>query len=131
MNQETALKKGYERTGIYARSADKVRPLLEEIRKQGYKALLVTVPDSPYSRGHVGTGYGVVVERRYNLDQAAKSHLESLAAYAGRCEAVRAHHQAQIDKEVADLTRNKQEAEKWLVENGYSTLPTTTDATLK
>ena len=51
MRDYQAQERGYQYTGIYSRSAGEVRERLEKIRKLGYKAVFVTVPDSPYSKG--------------------------------------------------------------------------------
>jgi prefoldin subunit 5 len=67
MNEQQAREKGYEYTGYYERFKDKLTDKLEAIRKAGFKAVIVTVPDSPYSRGIVGVGYAIYVEHRYNV----------------------------------------------------------------
>lgn len=59
MNARQAEEKGYSFTGIYGRDKDEVKARGEVIKKAGNKTVLVTVPDSKYSRGGRGTGYSI------------------------------------------------------------------------
>ncbi len=69
MNEQQARDIGYSFTGIYERNKDDVTQRLNDMREMGYKAVIVTVPDSPLSRGTVGTGYSVYAEREYFTDK--------------------------------------------------------------
>lgn len=59
MTEQQARTNGFTRTGHYSRNKDKMKEKAAQIRKQGNKAVVATLPDSPLSRGIVGRGYGV------------------------------------------------------------------------
>jgi hypothetical protein len=67
MNRKQAEEKGYCYTGFYSRSKEAMKAKAAEIRAlgNGFKAIVVDIPDSKYSRGGVGTGYSVYVNGRY------------------------------------------------------------------
>jgi len=76
MNKKQAEERGYRYTGIYSRSKEEIKGRAEGIRKEEYKAITVTVPDSKYSRGGVGVGYSVYVEERYVIDKQKIKDIE-------------------------------------------------------
>lgn len=76
MNKKQAEEKGYRYTGIYARDREEIKKRAEIIRKEGYKAITVTVPDSKYSRGGVGVGYSVYVEEKYVINERKKEAIQ-------------------------------------------------------
>jgi predicted xylose isomerase-like sugar epimerase len=65
MKKLEAIKAGYQFTGMYKRDKEEVQAEVRELKKQGYKAVVVTEPDSPLSRGPKGTGYSVFAEQKY------------------------------------------------------------------
>lgn len=59
MNERQAREKGYQFSGYYSKNRVEVKQWIEDERKKGNKAILVTVPQHPLSRGYHGTGYSV------------------------------------------------------------------------
>ena len=74
MNGQQAIASGYHFTGAYERSynKEKLQEQIKEIRKSGYKAIIVTIPDSPLSRGSIGKGYSIYAEKKYFTDRERK-----------------------------------------------------------
>ena len=115
MNIETALKKGYVRTGIYARNGEEIQARMSELRSDGYKVLFVTVPDNPHSRGGVGVGYAIVAEPRYLKDQQAQASRKELFRHPLDVQVLRDN----FEKELAVLEERAAGHRTWLVANGY------------
>lgn len=59
MNKLQAEKAGYVFHGAYGRYKDEIKERAKKLRALGNKAIVVTVPDSKYSRGPRGCGYSV------------------------------------------------------------------------
>jgi len=116
MNKEQAAKRGYEFTGIYERDKSGVQVRLNKIRKDGYKAALVTVPDDPLSRGCIGRGYSIYAEARYRLDDLAKTHREQIAQFPARILRIT----EQFSREIAETVAIKANQQEWLRKNGYA-----------
>lgn len=68
MTEEQAKQKGYRYTGSYERSKEEIKAIAEEYKKEGYKVVICTVPDSPLSRGCVGVGYSIYAEPKLFID---------------------------------------------------------------
>jgi hypothetical protein len=120
MNEQTARNKGLQYTGIYERNTESLKPRLEEIRKAGYKAYIVTVPDSPYSRSScIGTGYSVYTEPRYQADNAAKTSQQRILFHASRLTSIRARFESEMAKEMEEENKANDRDVKWLTENNY------------
>lgn len=135
MNEDTAAKRGYEKTGHYSRGGDanyaRMEVKLAEIRKAGYKALIVKVPDSPYSRGYCkgACGYSIMTEPRYRLDRAAAESRITIDTHAARTQEIMARHMAAARKEIEEAETRKQAAEQWLKDHGYAPAQHKTTAT--
>lgn len=115
MKEQTALNKGYIRTGMYARSQEKVQERLKEIKAQGYKAVIVTIPDSKYSRGIISEGYCIFCEERYMLDKAIAQINLNLAEIEER--KARAYEQylrelSKIDQDQAQMEEHLNELQQ-------------------
>ena len=67
MNERMAESQGLQFTGIYKRDKEEVKQRIAEERAKRPKAriILVTVPDSPLSRGGRGTGYSAYADSVY------------------------------------------------------------------
>jgi hypothetical protein len=78
MNAKGAREKGYSFTGIYERSMDPVKVRAAELRKQGFKCVVVTEPDSKLSRGPKGVGYSVYAEQKYFVVKDLKTQKNKL-----------------------------------------------------
>jgi len=72
MNEKQAQQKGYSFTGDYERDKEELKERANEYKKQGYKVVICTVPDSPLSRGGVGVGYSIHAEEKYFIDREVK-----------------------------------------------------------
>ena len=53
------MEDGYSFTGIYERNKGAAKNRALQKQRDGYYAVVVTIPDSPLSRGTVGKGYSV------------------------------------------------------------------------
>jgi len=62
MNERAALEEGYHFTGIYTSNKEEAKTKAKELRVNGNKAMVVTVPPSKYSRGYHGDGYSVYLK---------------------------------------------------------------------
>lgn len=71
MTKQTAISKGLVYLGHYHREKSATEQCVADYRARGYKAYVVTAPDSPYSRGPIGTGYCVYGEKRIQLEESA------------------------------------------------------------
>jgi hypothetical protein len=78
MTEHEARKHGLQYTGHYNNDKEIVKAKAEEIRKSGFRAVVVTIPHSPLSRGYGGTGYTVYVERKYALSNSAVEYRKQL-----------------------------------------------------
>lgn len=76
MNEKQARAKGYCFTGWYSFDKEEMKTKSSEIKAQGFKSVVVTVPGDPLSRGGAITGYSVYVEEAYIIMEI----LESLEA---------------------------------------------------
>lgn len=65
MTEKQANQEGLRFTGYYGRSKEDAKVEAQTLRIMGYRAVLVTVPDSPLSRGGRSTGYSVYAEKKY------------------------------------------------------------------
>ena len=68
MNEKQARGKGYSFTGVYNSMKDDTIARRDRIKADGYKAILVYVPTSKYSRGGGSGGYSVYAEAKYFND---------------------------------------------------------------
>jgi 5-deoxy-D-glucuronate isomerase len=59
MTKEQAQMKGYKFYGVYSDDKESVKLRALELRKQGHKAITVTIPPTGYERGGGLTGYSV------------------------------------------------------------------------
>lgn len=85
MNKQTAMSKGYQFTGIYDDDKETVKRRAADLRKQGHKAVTVTIPPTGYERGGALTGYyarGLAAGRAEGLEEAA-AILQSPPPYKG------------------------------------------------
>ncbi len=123
MNIDTAKKRGYVDTHAYTNGSrmEELEAKLHAIRAAGYKALIVTVPTSPYSRGSKAPGYSIVAEARYMLDKHAAQARNVLAAEENEIANAKARAQQALDKELAEINNRTQSSRQWLVDNGYLT----------
>jgi len=67
MNERQARERGYEFSGNYSWDKEEIKHKIASYRKAGFKALLVTIPPNPYSRGGHGPGYSAYLEPKYFL----------------------------------------------------------------
>lgn len=118
MTEQNARQRGLCYTGIYERSKEDLKPRLDAIRAKGYKAYIVTVPDSPYSRSAcISRGYSVYVERKYILDEQAESTRQRLKV---RHPAEREHLKKHYEQQIAELDARVKADEEWLAQNNYT-----------
>jgi len=78
MNEKQAQQKGYRFTGDYERDKEELKERAQEYKKQGYKIIICTVPDSPLSRSGVGVGYSIYAESKYFIDEEIKKLTQRL-----------------------------------------------------
>lgn len=116
MTEKNARDRGLEFTGVYGRDQDEVRNRAETMKRNGYKVMVVRVPDSPYSRGIIGVGYSVYAEKKYFNDQQAASDRKFIEGAAVRY----AHMKQEYELAVLKLDGQVAERVQWLKDNGYS-----------
>jgi len=119
MNETTARAKGLVFTGMYTRyDVNRFQGYVDAIRKLGYKAYLVTVPDSPLSRGYVkgSRGYAVYSEQRYMNDKQAEKMRSEIAKVPSLLEECKKEYETKV----AALNGEKESRIKWLKDHGYS-----------
>ena len=117
MNEITAKQNGLSFTGVYSRDVEEVKVRLAEIRKQGYKAQLVTIKDSPYSRSAcISQGYAVYTEPRYQQDQHAASLRGRIASHPAEVQRLR----DELAAKIAELDKADADRRDWLTQHGYS-----------
>jgi len=87
MNEQQARNKGYSFTGHYQRTREILMNSLNQLHDAGYKAVIVTEPDSKYSRGIIiGTGYSIYAEQKYFADQRRAELTTKLGSFSKRRE---------------------------------------------
>jgi len=86
MNEQQARNKGYSFTGHYQRTKETIMNNLNQLRDTGYKAVIVTEPDSKYSRGTRGKGYALYAEQKYFADQRRAELTTKLGSFSKRRE---------------------------------------------
>lgn len=59
MTRQDAEKAGYVFTGCYSHEKEEMKTVASKLRKEGNRAVVVTVPPDPYARGGGRTGYSV------------------------------------------------------------------------
>ena len=99
MNEFAATKQGLQYTGHYSHDIEEVKTVAKKIRAEGSRAIVVTIPPNPLSRGYRSTGYSVYVEPKYHMAREANSIREYLAT----ADAKRAALSAEYDKKYAEL----------------------------
>jgi hypothetical protein len=109
MNEKQAKERGYHFTGNYERRKEDLNSELEKLRSEGFKAVMVIVPDSPYSRGIVGVGYSIYAEKKY-FDTREKVELMTRLGYVDR---EKARALAEYQKTVSEIeTKAKRDADR-------------------
>ena len=68
MNEKQARDRGYSFTGVYNFAKEDSVARLDQIKANRYKAILVYIPTSKYSRGGGSGGYSVYAEAKYFND---------------------------------------------------------------
>jgi DNA repair exonuclease SbcCD ATPase subunit len=112
MKEREAEQKGYRFTGSYERSKEEIKERAEEYKKEGYKVIICTVPDSPLSRGGVGTGYSIYAEPKYFIDKEIKDINNRLS----RIDKRKQDALEKYNKEIEDIENDKRRLEERLKE---------------
>ena len=115
MTKEQATQKGLIFTGHYGRNKAEVQMECDKIQKQGYKVSIVTVPDSPLSRGYVGKGWSLYAEVKYGNDLKAAD----LKARIAKHPEILAYLKTEYDKQVVKANEDNEIRTKWLLEHAY------------
>jgi hypothetical protein len=108
--ERQAENKGYMFTGDFSHDKEEIKDRAEKIRKDGYKAMVVSKPPDPLSRGHHGTGYSVYAERKFFIDRAIAGLERSLATFPKQFEEMKQRH----EREIRELTEEKERREERL-----------------
>jgi len=114
MTEKEARRQGLETTGIYYRNKEETKKRILEERKKCPQAriVLVTVPDSPLSRGGRGTGYaayGDEVYRAYSLLEHANQFITAHPRYL---QSLKREYDAKVEDEVGKCEEWKKIAVK-------------------
>jgi hypothetical protein len=110
MTEKQAMEKGFQFTGNYERWKEKLVDKLNELKKDGYKCTIVTVPDSQYSRGPRGCGYSIYAERKYYVDERRRELQDSL----NRIESRKARAWEKYAQTLSEIENDKLELEEEL-----------------
>lgn len=104
MNEKRAQQEGLSFTGIYVRSyeSDKAKERAKEIRKQGYKAVMVQVDG----------GVSVYAEEKYFIDKQMREIKKRLAAVDRQKEYAKEKYEQELQK----IEDNRLRMEKMLAE---------------
>lgn len=105
MNEKQAIGKGFEYTGDYERSMELIKN--RQLEYKGYKTVIVTIPDSPLSRGFIGKGYSIFAEKKYFIDKEKNELKEKLSRLKGRREWAIEKYEQEV-KEIND------DMDKWI-----------------
>jgi hypothetical protein len=98
MNEKQASERGYGNTHSYDRNYDKIEEKRDELRKKGYKAVIVKIPDNPLSRGPIGCGWSVYVERRYLVEKEIEDLRMRLEGIENRKEYARKNYETELER---------------------------------
>jgi len=112
MTEKQAREKGYSFTGNYERSKETIKEQAEEYKKEGYKVVICTVPDSPLSRGGAGTGYSIYAEPKYFIDKEIKDINNRLS----RIDKRKQDALEKYNKEIEDIENDRKRLEERLKE---------------
>jgi hypothetical protein len=122
MNKRSANQQGLVFTGNFSWDKEEIKNKANEIRKAGYRAVVVSEPPNPLSRGHHGTGYSVFVEPKYVNDGIARDCRSRVSRHDDRLASIRAAFEAKLAEEInAENQRNARDVE-WLDANGYGSI---------
>lgn len=116
MREKQAEEKGYRYTGSYERSKEKIKEELKEYKEQGYKAVIVEVPDSKLSRGYGGMGYSIYAEQKYFIDREVKDINSRLSNIDSR----KQNALDEYNKRIAEIENDKINLEARLKEYSQS-----------
>ncbi len=84
MNEKQASIKGYAFTGSYGHDKEIILEKAKEIRKNGFRAVVVNTPPNPLSRGSYGMGYSVYADRRYFKNERLLEVVKTLQSMPNR-----------------------------------------------
>jgi hypothetical protein len=99
LTEKTAKQRGYTWTAIYGRRLQEIQDRCDKIKEQGFKAIVVRVPDNPLSRGPIGEGYSVYAEPLYNMTKTLKEYEERLARFPDE----RQYHTKEYTKKIDEI----------------------------
>lgn len=117
MNEQQARDRGYEFEGMYTRRHEEVLKAQADMKKQGFRSVIVTVPDNPLSRGGGGRGWSLYVEERYILLKRQKDLTERISQMPARRKLAFDEYQqvlADLDKTEANLSERLSEVNRQL-----------------
>ena len=108
MKKEIAQERGYVFTGSYSSYKDEILAKKEELKKQGYKSVIV---ESRYSglermagvrKGGIA-GYSLYAERKYSIDKEIEAREENIERHEERVQQLK----EQFEKDLKDLIDDK------------------------
>ncbi len=116
MNEKAARIKGLEFTGHCDWRKSTLVPKVEELRKKGFKAHIVTKPADPLSRGSHGPSYSIYACRKWHLTEDIERMQARVDRQDGERSAMLERHRFELEvltnqhlTIVVALERNKQE----------------------
>lgn len=93
MNLETARSRGYV---AYVPTWGDIHECLAKVRKQGYKAVIVTEPPDKYARGYSGKTYTIYAEELYSIDRKIENANKQLDRIPGEREYLRKKYEEEL-----------------------------------
>lgn len=116
MNEKQAAEKGLSFTGMCDWDKSTLVPKVDDLRKKGFKAHIVTKPSSPLSRGSRGPMYSVYACRKYTVVEELDRVKVYLAGIPARREALAKRHEAEMNEVNANELAWEQRKEKYSAE---------------
>lgn len=117
MTEIDARREGLRFTGSYAFDKEEVKLKAKAIRDLGFRAIVVNVPGSKYSRGGPRMGYSVYAEPAYETFTSWKRNVELYKQGPARVAALKEKH----EQELKDLQDHLSEYARIALEQ-YATL---------
>lgn len=114
--ERKAQDEGYVFTGIYGRNKGEVKEKSNEYRKDGNLVRVITIPDSPLSRGSRGEGYSVYVKKSETTKQKEEEEYKRNKRMRELRECIDSLSFAQKKLEIITNSDKYNEIEVWIEE---------------
>jgi len=117
MKKEIAQEKGYIFTGAYSSFKDEILAKKAELKKQGYKSVIVESRYSGYERmagarkGAIA-GYSLYAERKYSIDQEIKTREKEIERHEERVAQLKEQYEKDLKELIEEKNKNTERLEE-------------------